>query len=383
MARSPREALDIATRIGFPVMVRPSYVLGGRAMAVVYDESNLDAYVTTVMPTSLTSGVLIDQFIDDAIEIDVDAVSDGTSVLVAGVMEHIEEAGIHSGDSACSLPPYSLPAETLAEIERQTVQLARALGVIGLMNVQFAVKGHDVYILEVNPRASRTVPFVSKTLGVPLAKWAMKVMVGKRLGELGSVPRVLPYTAVKEAVFPFNRFPGVDTLLGPEMKSTGEVMGIDRDFGRAFAKAQAAAGGALPEAGTVFLSVRDRDKPALAPVAQSLARLGFSLIATNGTASALRDAGISVQTVLKVHEGRPHVVDHLKNRDVHLVINTVGDQASQRDSVIIRRTALVSGIPYVTTLAGAKAATAAMEARPRGVVEIRSLQEYYQETREV
>jgi carbamoyl-phosphate synthase large subunit len=381
MARSPREAAEIAARIGFPVMVRPSYVLGGRAMAIVYDDASLEEYLATVLPTSLASGMLIDQFIDDAVEIDVDAVGDGTSVLVAGIMEHIEEAGIHSGDSACSLPAYSLPAEMLGEIERQTVQLARALGVIGLMNVQFAVKGGDVYILEVNPRASRTVPFVSKTLGVPLAKWAMKVMMGKALGELGSVPKTLPYTAVKEAVFPFNRFPGVDTLLGPEMKSTGEVMGVDRDFGRAFAKAQAAAGGALPENGTVFLSVRDRDKPALVPLARSLARMGFSLIATDGTASALRGAGIDVRTVLKVHEGRPHVVDHLKNRDVQLVINTVGDRASQRDSVIIRRTALSAGIPYVTTLAGAKAATAAIEARPRGAVEIRSLQEYYQETR--
>ncbi|MEW6681602.1 MAG: carbamoyl-phosphate synthase large subunit [Nitrospirota bacterium] len=381
MARSPREAAEIAARIGFPVMVRPSYVLGGRAMAIVYDEASLEEYLATVIPTSVAAGVLIDQFIDDAVEIDVDAVCDGASVLVAGIMEHIEEAGIHSGDSACSLPAYSLPGEILGEIERQTIQLARALGVVGLMNVQFAVKGRDVYILEVNPRASRTVPFVSKTLGVPLAKWAMKVMMGKTLGELGAVPKALPYTAVKEAVFPFNRFPGVDTLLGPEMKSTGEVMGVDRDFGRAFAKAQAAAGGALPEGGTVFLSVRDRDKAALVPLARSLARLGFSLIATDGTASALREAGIEVQTVLKVHEGRPHVVDHLKNRDVQLVINTVGDRASQRDSAIIRRTALTAGIPYVTTLAGAKAATAAMEARPRGTVEIRSLQEYYQETR--
>jgi carbamoyl-phosphate synthase large subunit len=381
MARSPREAAEIAARIGFPVMVRPSYVLGGRAMAIVYDDASLEEYLSTVIPTSVASGVLIDQFIDDAVEIDVDAVCDGASVLVAGIMEHIEEAGIHSGDSACSLPAHSLPTEILGEIERQTILLARALGVVGLMNVQFAVKERDVYILEVNPRASRTVPFVSKTLGVPLAKWAMKVMMGKTLGELGSVPKTLPYTAVKEAVFPFNRFPGVDTLLGPEMKSTGEVMGVDRDFGRAFAKAQAAAGGALPEGGTVFLSVRDRDKAALVPLARSLERLGFSLIATDGTASALRGAGIDVQTVLKVHEGRPHVVDHLKNRDVQLVINTVGDRASQRDSVIIRRTALSAGIPYVTTLAGAKAATAAMEARPRGTVEIRSLQEYYQETR--
>ncbi|HET8760022.1 MAG TPA: carbamoyl-phosphate synthase large subunit, partial [Nitrospiria bacterium] len=336
-ARTPGEALAIASRIGFPVMVRPSYVLGGRAMAIVYDETSLDAYLAANLPANLATGVLIDQFIDDAVEIDVDAVSDGESVVVAGVMEHIEEAGIHSGDSACSLPPYSLPADTLAEIERQTVQLAKALGVVGLMNVQFAVKGRDVYILEVNPRASRTVPFVSKTLGVPLAKWAMKVMMGRKVADLGPAPRPLSYTAVKEAVFPFNRFPGVDTLLGPEMKSTGEVMGIDRDFGRAFAKAQAGAGGALPESGTVFLSVRDRDKDALVPIARALAHLGFSLIATTGTASGLKAAGIDVQAVLKVHEGRPHIVDHLKNREVQLVINTVGDQASQRDSVSIRR----------------------------------------------
>ncbi len=380
-ARTPREGAEIASRIGFPVMVRPSYVLGGRAMALVYDEASLDTYLNTAMPTSLTAGVLIDQFIDDAVEIDVDAVCDGSTVVVAGIMEHIEEAGIHSGDSACSLPAHSLSSETLHEIERQTVELAMALGVVGLMNVQFAVKGRDVYILEVNPRASRTIPFVSKTLGVPLAKWAMNVMMGTSLADLGSLPAHLPYTAVKEAVFPFNRFSGVDTLLGPEMKSTGEVMGIDRDFGRAFAKAQAGAGGALPESGTVFLSVRDRDKPALVPIARSLERLGFSLIATEGTASVLRGAGVSVRTVLKVHEGRPHVADHLKNREVHLVINTVGDQASQRDSAVIRRTALSAGIPYVTTLAGAKAAAAAMEARPRGAVEIRSLQEYYQETR--
>jgi carbamoyl-phosphate synthase large subunit len=379
-ARTPGEALAIAARIGYPVMVRPSYVLGGRAMAIVYDEASLNAYLAANLPANLATGVLIDQFIDDAVEIDVDAVSDGNAVLVAGVMEHIEEAGIHSGDSACSLPPYSLPAETLDEIERQTVQLAKALGVIGLMNIQFAVKGRDVYILEVNPRASRTAPFVSKTLGVPLAKWAMKVMMGRKLSELGPAPKPASYTAVKEAVFPFNRFPGVDTLLGPEMKSTGEVMGIDRDFGRAFAKAQAAAGGALPESGTVFLSVRDRDKDALVPIARSLASLGFRLIATAGTASVIKAAGIEVHTVLKVHEGRPHIVDHLKNREVQLVINTVGDQASQRDSASIRRTSLLSGIPYVTTLAGARAAAAAMQARPRGTVDVRSMQEYYQET---
>ncbi len=382
-ARTPNEALDIAARIGFPVMVRPSYVLGGRAMAIVYDEASLNAYLAANLPATLATGVLIDQFIDDAVEIDVDAVSDGESVLVAGVMEHIEEAGIHSGDSACSLPPYSLPADTLAEIERQTVQLAKALGVIGLMNIQFAVKGRDVYVLEVNPRASRTAPFVSKTLGVPLAKWAMKVMMGRKLADLGPVPKPLSYTAVKEAVFPFNRFPGVDTLLGPEMKSTGEVMGIDRDFGRAFAKAQAAAGGALPESGTVFLSVRDRDKAALAPIARALSGLGFRLIATTGTAAALRAAGIEVHPVLKVHEGRPHIVDHLKNREVQLVINTVGDQASQRDSASIRRTTVSAGIPYMTTLAGAKAAVAAMQARPPGTVDVRSLQEYYQETQDL
>jgi carbamoyl-phosphate synthase large subunit len=331
-------------------------------------------------PTS-AAPVLVDRFVDDAIEIDVDALSDGDTVVIGGIMEHIEQAGIHSGDSACSLPAYSLSAATSAEIERQTIALAKALGVVGLMNVQFAVKGDDVYILEVNPRASRTVPFVSKTFGVPLAKWAMKVMMGRKLSELGTIPRAVAYTAVKEAVFPFNRFPGVDTVLGPEMKSTGEVMGIDRDFGRAFAKAQAAAGGALPESGRIFLSVRDGDKAPLAPIAAALTRLGFSLIATGGTAETLKRCGVTVDVVLKVHEGRPHIVDHLKNREVHLVINTVGDQASQRDSALIRRTALLANIPYITTLAGARAAVAAMQARPRGGIDVKTLQEYYREAR--
>ncbi|MBI3608384.1 MAG: carbamoyl-phosphate synthase large subunit [Nitrospirae bacterium] len=380
MARSTREAIEIAGRIGYPVMVRPSYVLGGRAMAVIYDEPNLETYMSEMVSPTTSSPVLVDQYIEDAIEIDVDALSDGSAVAIGGIMEHIEQAGIHSGDSACSLPAYSLPAATLAEIERQTVELARALQVVGLMNIQFAVKGNDVYVLEVNPRASRTVPFVSKTIGVPLAKWAMKVMMGKKLSELGEIPRSFPYTAVKEAVFPFNRFPGVDTVLGPEMKSTGEVMGIDRDFGRAFAKAQAAAGGALPDSGRIFLSVRDADQEALAPLAEALARLGFSLIATSGTAGVLRRYGINVEVVLKVHEDRPHIVDHLKNREVHLVINTVGDQTSQKDSAVIRRTTLLANIPYVTTLAGARAAVAAMQAA-RGGMDIRTLQEYYRERR--
>ncbi|MEO6667122.1 MAG: ATP-grasp domain-containing protein, partial [Nitrospiria bacterium] len=341
--------------------------------------SSLEAYMSgTVSPTA-AQPVLVDQYLDNAVEIDVDALSDGESVAVAGIMEHIEQAGIQSGDSACSLPAHSLPAETLAEIERQTIALARALGVIGLMNIQFAVKDGEVYILEVNPRASRTVPFVSKTLGIPLAKWAMKVMMGTRLAELGSIPRALPYTAVKEAVFPFNRFSDVDTLLGPEMKSTGEVMGIDRDFGRAFAKAQAAAGGALPESGRIFLSVRDGDKTALAPLAAALAQMGFSLIATRGTADVLTSHGIDVQVVLKVHEGRPHIVDRLKNREVQLVVNTVGDQLSQRDSALIRRTALLANIPYITTMAGVRATVAAMQARPRGALGVRTLQEYYRE----
>ncbi len=381
MARSAREAIEIASRLGYPVIVRPSYVLGGRAMAVVYDEPSLEAYMADMVSPTSAAPVLVDRFVDDAIEIDVDALSDGDTVVIGGVMEHIEQAGIHSGDSACSLPAYSVSAATLAEIERQTMALAKALGVVGLMNVQFAVKGDDVYILEVNPRASRTVPFVSKTFGVPLAKWAMKVMMGKKLSELGTIPRAAAYTAVKEAVFPFNRFPGVDTVLGPEMKSTGEVMGIDRDFGRAFAKAQAAAGGALPESGRIFLSVRDGDKAPLAPIAAALTRLGFSLIATGGTAETLQGCGVDVDVVLKVHEGRPHIVDHLKNREVHLVINTVGDQASQRDSALIRRTALLANIPYITTLAGARAAVAAMQARPRGGMDVKTLQEYYREAR--
>ncbi len=381
MARSTREAVEIASRLGYPVMVRPSYVLGGRAMAVVYDEPSLEAYMADRGSPTSAAPVLVDRFVDDAIEIDVDALSDGDTVMIGGIMEHIEQAGIHSGDSACSLPAYSVSAATLAEIERQTIALAKALGVVGLMNVQFAVKGDDVYILEVNPRASRTVPFVSKTFGVPLAKWAMKVMMGRKLSELGTIPRAVAYTAVKEAVFPFNRFPGVDTVLGPEMKSTGEVMGIDRDFGRAFAKAQAAAGGALPESGRIFLSVRDGDKAPLAPIAAALTRLGFSLIATGGTAETLTRCGVTVDVVLKVHEGRPHIVDHLKNREVHLVINTVGDQASQRDSALIRRTALLANIPYITTLAGARAAVAAMQARPRGGIDVKTLQEYYREAR--
>jgi carbamoyl-phosphate synthase large subunit len=381
MAHSTHEAVEIAARLGYPVMVRPSYVLGGRAMAVMYDEASLHGYMAEMMAPTAASPVLVDHYVADAIEIDVDAISDGDSVVIGGIMEHIEQAGIHSGDSACSLPAHSLPASTLAEIEAQTIALARALGVVGLMNVQFAVKGEEIYILEVNPRASRTVPFVSKTIGVPLAKWAMKVMMGKTLAELGSIPRTLPYTAVKEAVFPFNRFPGVDIVLGPEMKSTGEVMGIDRDFGRAFAKAQAAAGGALPESGCVFLSVRDGDKAALAPIAEALAGLGFSLIATSGTAAVLKEFGVGVEIVLKVHEGRPHIVDHLKNRQVQLVINTVGDQASQRDSALIRRTTLLANIPYVTTIAGARAAIAAMQARLRTGMDIRTLQEYYRERR--
>jgi len=379
MVRSVSEALSTAARIGYPVIVRPSYVLGGRAMAIIYDEPGLESYLSKTVSVSSSTPVLIDQYLDDAVELDVDALSDGESVVIGGIMEHIEQAGIHSGDSACSLPAYSLPPKVLADIERQTVVLAKALAVVGLMNIQFAVKGDVVYILEVNPRASRTVPFVSKTIGVPLAKWAMKVMMGKKLSELGTVPRTLPYTAVKEAVFPFARFQGVDTVLGPEMKSTGEVMGIDRDFGRAFAKAQAAAGGALPESGRVFMSVRDRHKPDMVPIARALTALGFSIVATSGTAGVLARHGIEVEMVLKIHEGRPHIVDRLKNREIQLVINTVGDQMSERDSALISRTTLLANIPYITTIAGARAAIAAMQALRRTEVEIRTLQEYYQE----
>jgi carbamoyl-phosphate synthase large subunit len=372
------EAVEAANRIGYPVMVRPSYVLGGRAMEIVYDEESVRNYMSRAVKASPDRPVLVDKYLEDAIEIDVDAISDGSAVVVAGIMEHIEEAGVHSGDSACSLPPFSLPADVIREIERQTRSLALELGVVGLMNVQFAVKDGSIYVLEVNPRASRTVPFVSKAIGVPLAKLAARVMAGKTLEELGFTKEPsIKHIAVKEAVFPFAKFPGVDTLLGPEMKSTGEVMGIDMDFGMSFAKSQMAAGNHLPVSGRVFLSVKDKDKSGVLEVAQGLEKAGFSIVATRGTAEYLRKRGIEVETVNKVTEGRPHIVDQITDLQVDLVINTVSGAQSQKDSYSIRRTTLVKGVPYFTTISAAKAAVRGISAIKTRPMQVKSIQEYH------
>ena len=379
-AYSAAEAEAIAREIGYPVVIRPSYVLGGRAMEIVHDTAALNRYISRAVIVSGASPVLIDRYLQNAIEVDVDAVSDGSQVYVAGIMEHIEEAGIHSGDSACSLPPYSLSAETIAEIERQTVALSRALDVVGLMNVQFAVKGCEVYVLEVNPRASRTVPFVAKATGVPIAKLAARIMIGDKLSDLlGDAARPKPgrgHVAVKEAVFPFARFPGVDLILGPEMKSTGEVMGLDTDFGRAFAKAQLGSGTDLPLKGAVFVSVRDSDKGALVAPCRELVAMGFALIATAGTADALAAAGLEVARVNKVRDGRPHIVDRMLSGDVQLVFNTTEGAQAIADSFSLRRTALTHSIPYYTTVAGARAAVQAIGALRKGSLEVAPLQSY-------
>jgi carbamoyl-phosphate synthase large subunit len=372
------EAVEAATRIGYPVMVRPSYVLGGRAMEIVYDEESVRNYMSRAVKASPDRPVLVDKYLEDAIEMDVDAISDGTTVVVAGIMEHIEEAGVHSGDSACSLPPFSLPPDIIREIDRQARMLALELGVVGLMNIQFAVKEGRIFVLEVNPRASRTVPFVSKAIGVPLAKLAARVMAGKTLAELGFTTEVkIKHIAVKEAVFPFAKFPGVDTLLGPEMKSTGEVMGIDDDFGMSFAKSQMAAGNPLPVSGRVFLSVKDQDKPGLLEVAQGLQNAGFSIVATRGTADYLRKRGITVETVNKVTEGRPHIVDQITDMKIDLVINTVYGAEAQKDSYSIRRTTLVKGVPYFTTTSAARAAVRGISAIKTRRLQVKSLQEYH------
>jgi carbamoyl-phosphate synthase large subunit len=376
-AHSTAEAEEIALRLGYPLVIRPSYVLGGRAMEIVHDGPGLARYMRDAVTVSGTSPVLIDRYLQNAIEVDVDAVADGDRVAVAGIMEHIEEAGIHSGDSACSLPPYSLSSGTIAEIERQTVALARALGVVGLMNVQFAVQDDVIFVLEVNPRASRTVPFVAKATGVPIAKIAARVMVGERLAGLGDEHRRNGgHVAVKEAVFPFARFPGVDPILSPEMKSTGEVMGLDADFGRAFAKSQLASGTNLPLEGCVFVSVRDEDKSALVEPCRRLVEMGFALVATKGTADRLKAAGLSVRLVNKVREGRPHVVDRMLSGGVQLVFNTTEGSQAIADSFSLRRTALTNGIPYYTTVAGARAAVQAIAALRSGSLEVAPLQSY-------
>ena len=376
IAWSAPEARKIARSIGFPVVIRPSYVLGGRAMEIVRDEPHLDRYITEAVVVSGDSPVLIDSYLSNAIEVDVDVIADGKDVFVAGVMEHIEEAGIHSGDSACSLPPHSLKAPVVAEIEKQARQLALALNVVGLMNVQFAVKDDDIYILEVNPRASRTVPFVAKAIGEPVAKIAARVMAGERLASFKLKHKKLTHVAVKEAVFPFNRFPGVDILLGPEMRSTGEVMGLDRSYDMAFAKSQLGAGMRVPLAGTVFISVKDADKSRILPAVKKLIDLGFRICATGGTQRFLEAKGLDCAKINKVLEGRPNVVDALKNGEIQLVLNTTESKASESDSKPIRQTALLQKVPHYTTLPGILAVTKAIAAQKAGTLDVRPLQDY-------
>ncbi len=374
------QALDIAARIGYPVVVRPSYVLGGRAMEIVYDEKDLDRYMSEAVQASPEHPVLIDKYLKNAIEIDVDAVADGTDCLVAGIMEHIEEAGVHSGDSACVLPPYSLSPELMEEIKESTRALARELGVVGLMNIQYAYQAPTLFILEVNPRASRTVPFVSKATGVPWAKVATKAMMGIGLAVQGVSETTPEHISVKEAVFPFARFPGVDVLLGPEMKSTGEVMGIDHDFGIAYAKSQLGAGQWLPARGGVVLSVKDEDKPGAVDLARRLSAMGFSLFATRSTADALRGAGVAVTKVTKMSQGRPHIVDRMINKEIDLVINTPSGKQASMDAREMRGAALRLNIPYITTLAAAKASVAAMEALCYREIKVKPLQDYHPES---
>ncbi|MDB5696376.1 MAG: carbamoyl phosphate synthase large subunit, partial [Sphingomonas bacterium] len=376
LARSRDEAIAAANRIGYPVLMRPSYVLGGRAMEIVDGPAQLDDYIATAVQVSGESPVLIDRYLRDAIEVDVDAISDGTDTVVAGVLQHIEEAGVHSGDSACSIPPYSLSPEIIAEIERQTVLLAGALSVKGLMNIQFAVKDGEVYLIEVNPRASRTVPFVAKAIGAPIAKIAARVMAGEKLADLPRIDRHIDWFAVKEAVFPFSRFPGVDPVLSPEMKSTGEVMGIDRDFTTAFLKSQLGAGTVLPSEGTAFVSVKDSDKAQIVPAVRDLVEKGFKVIATGGTADHLVRAGLPVTTVNKVAQGRPHIVDRITDGDVALIINTTEGWQSLKDSAPIRASALANRVPYFTTAPAAVQAARAIAVGTRDL-EVRPLQSYH------
>jgi carbamoyl-phosphate synthase large subunit len=385
IARSFGEARTTARELGYPLLIRPSYVLGGRGMEILAEPGDLDRYLTKLAailnrPSELVVSedrpLLIDRYLSDAVEVDVDCLCDGKDTFIAGIMEHIEEAGIHSGDSACSLPTHSLPPETIAQIERETRDLALALDVVGLMNVQYAVKDGQVYVLEVNPRASRTVPFVAKVIGRPVAGIAARIMNGEPLGAFGLRPVTLGHVAVKEAVFPFARFPGVDPVLGPEMRSTGEVMGIDRDYALAFAKSQIGAGNELPLSGTVFVSVRDADKAGIVAPIRELAHAGFRVVATRGTKRALDAHGIPCEQVNKVLEGRPHIVDLMKNGEVSLVFNTTEGAKALADSKDIRRTALLHHIPYYTTLAGALAATHAIKALTAGTLNVAPLQSY-------
>ena len=380
MARSLEEAKKVAEGIGYPVLVRPSYVLGGRAMMIVYDAASLETYMREAIDVSPERPILVDRYLEGAQEFDVDAVADGEDVVIGGIMQHIEHAGVHSGDSACSLPPYEISPEHLQQLREHTRDMARALKVIGLMNVQYAIHQGTVYVLEVNPRASRTVPFVSKAIGRPLAKIAARVMAGKSLKEQNFTEEVVPrHISVKEAVLPFIKFPGADSLLGPEMKSTGEVMGVGTEFGTAFLKAQMGAGSMLPAEGQIFISVNDRDKEAVLPLARRLQKAGFALMATQGTRDFLQRHGIETEMVRKVHEGRPHVEDAIRSHMVKLVINSPLDENSQYDDFVVRRAAIMNNIPYTTTLAGARAATAGIEALQRGDTGVRALQDYHSE----
>ena len=376
IAHSAEEARAIVQRIGLPVVIRPSYVLGGRAMEVVHQMADLERYMRDAVVVSGKNPVLIDRFLNNAVEVDVDALCDGSDVYIGGIMEHIEEAGIHSGDSACSLPPQHLSDEILDALKQQTRDLAFALKVVGLMNIQFAIRENKIYLLEVNPRGSRTVPFVAKTTGVPLAKIASRVMAGEKLASFNLTERTLPHVAVKEAVFPFARFPGVDVFLGPEMKSTGEVMGIDTDFGRAFAKSQLGAGTDLPLSGTVFISVKDEDKPAFIEICQSLVEDGFKILATGGTTAALQAAGVPATCINKVMQGRPHAVDAMLSGDIQLVFNTAKGAGAIKDSFSLRHTALTNKVPYYTTVSGSRAAAEAIRALRAGQLGVRTLQDY-------
>jgi carbamoyl-phosphate synthase large subunit len=377
-AVSADEAVAIANKIGYPILVRPSFVLGGRAMELVYNEKDLRRYMANAIEVTPDRPVLVDRFLEDAIEVDVDCISDGETTVIGAIMEHIEQAGIHSGDSACVIPTFSLPQKVLGEISAATEAMARELNVRGLMNVQFAVKGDDVYVLEVNPRASRTVPFVSKAIGVPLAKLAAKVMAGKTLRELGFTQEIVPkHFSVKEAVFPYLRYEGVDISLGPEMKSTGEVMGIDVDLGLAYAKSQMAAPPPLPTGGNVFVSVKDDDKPAVIPVVREFVKLGFSVVSTSGTADALLGAGIPVHKVFKIGEGRPNVLDRVSNGEISFIINTPSGKIPREHEVMIRNAALRRKIPIMTTVRAALASANGIRSLQKNKVQVRSLQEYH------
>jgi carbamoyl-phosphate synthase large subunit len=377
-AVSTDEAVKIASKIGYPVLVRPSFVLGGRAMELVYNEPDLRRYMASAIEVTPDRPVLVDRFLEDAIEVDVDCISDGETTVIGAIMEHIEEAGIHSGDSACVIPTFSLSQKVLDEISSATKAMAGELNVRGLMNVQFAVKGEDVYVLEVNPRASRTVPFVSKAIGVPLAKLAAKIMAGKKLCELGFTKEIVPkHFSVKEAVFPFLRYQGMDISLGPEMKSTGEVMGIDVDLGLAYAKSQMAAPPPLPKKGNVFISVKDADKESVIPVAREFVKLGFGIISTSGTAEALVEAKIKVKKVFKLHEGRPNVLDRVKNGDISFIINTPSGKIPREHEVTIRNAALAQKIPIMTTVRAAQASANGIRSLQKSKLQVRSLQEYH------